>query len=97
MRDNSTKNNYINKNTTSMKTSYNTFLTNNSTNQNKKKNLKKYFSNTSKKVSNEEKGEIKIDEMINFLLEKENLKSNNRKKIKQIQLILKKKQNKKRK
>jgi hypothetical protein len=83
MRGNSTKNNYNYKNinSPSMKSSYNTFITNNSSNQNKKNTAKKNYSqnNSNKKGNNEEKGEITIDEMINFLLEKENEKINNKK------------------
>ena len=78
---------FQNKNTTS-KSTFNTFLTNSSKQKkinllskksNSKSKEKKLISNSSKKYNNEEKGEITLDEMINFLLDKENEKLNQRK------------------
>ena len=73
-RGNSTKNHYP-----SIKPSYNTFLTNNSSNI--KKNKITYNQNNSNKKSNnfQENREITIEEMKNFLLDKENGKTKQKK------------------
>ena len=73
-RGNSTKSNY----NPMMKTSYNTFLTSNQKKINKER--KNYSQNNSnKKIRTDEKGEITVEEMINFILEKENEKLNPKK------------------
>jgi hypothetical protein len=80
-RGNSTGHPY--KTTSSLKSSYNAFLSNSSNKSNSKnKNTQKTnirVNHSSKKTNNEEKGEITLDEMINFLLDKETEKTSQRK------------------
>jgi hypothetical protein len=78
-RENSTKNKY-NVNNSSNKSDNYTFLTNNYK-ERKSNTAKKYSSqnNSNKKKNTEEKGEITIDEMVNFLLENDKEKTNSKK------------------
>ena len=81
-RGNLTKNNYPSK-----KPSYNTFLTNNSSNLKKNKSKNCSQDNSNKKPNNfDDNREITIDEMMNFLIDKEKEKEKEKKKQKKINL-----------
>ena len=100
-RGNSTKNNFKNNaNSPSNKSNNYTFLTNNYKNSERKSNTAKKYSaqnNSVKKNNKEEKGEITIDEMVNFLLENDKEKIINPKKINLINIINHKKNSENRK